>query len=41
MGTGLGVPGKIEKITHENVQEVAKKAEQKMTIIMKEIISSL
>jgi len=39
--TDLGVPGKIEKITHENVQEVAKKAEQKMTIIMKEIISSL
>lgn len=39
--TDLGVPGKMEKITHENVQEVAKKAEQKMTIIMKEIISSL
>jgi purine-nucleoside phosphorylase len=39
--TDLGVPGKIEKITHEDVQKVAKKAEQKMTIIMKEIISSL
>jgi purine-nucleoside phosphorylase len=39
--TDLGVPGKIEKITHEGVQEVAEMAEQKMTVIMKELIASL
>lgn len=39
--TDLGVPGKIEKITHEGVQKVASKAEQKMTLIMKELIASL
>jgi len=39
--TDLGVPGKIEKITHEGVQEVAEMAEQKMTLIMKELIASL
>jgi purine-nucleoside phosphorylase len=39
--TDLGVPGKIVKVTHEEVQEVAAKAETKMTLIMKELISSL
>ena len=39
--TDLGVPGKIEKITHEGVQEVAERAEEKMTRIMKELIESL
>lgn len=39
--TDLGVPGKIEKITHEAVQEVAEMAEEKMTRIMKELIASL
>ena len=39
--TDLGVPGKIETITHEAVQEVASKAEEKMTIIMQELISLL
>ncbi len=39
--TDLGVPGKIETITHEAVQEVAAKAEEKMTIIMRELISML
>jgi purine-nucleoside phosphorylase len=39
--TDLGVPGKIVKVTHEDVIEVAAKAEPKMTLIMKELISSL
>ncbi len=39
--TDLGVPGKIETITHEGVQDVAAKAEEKMTTIMKELISLL
>jgi purine-nucleoside phosphorylase len=39
--TDLGVPGKIVKVTHEEVQEVAAKAETKMTLIMEELISSL
>ena len=39
--TDLGVPGKIVKVTHEEVQEVAAKAETKMTLIMEELISTL
>ncbi len=39
--TDLGVPGKIEKITHESVQEVAARAERKMTLIMKTMIERL
>lgn len=39
--TDLGVPGKIETITHEAVQKVAAKAEEKMTIIMRELINLL
>jgi len=39
--TDLGVPGKIVEVTHEEVQKVAAKAETKMTLIMKELISSL
>jgi purine-nucleoside phosphorylase len=39
--TDLGVAGKIVKVTHEEVQEVAKKAETKMTFLMKELISTL
>jgi purine-nucleoside phosphorylase len=39
--TDLGVPGKIVKVTHEEVQKVAAKAETKMTLIMEELISSL
>lgn len=39
--TDLGVPGKIETITHESVQEVAMKAEEKMTLIMKNLIATL
>jgi purine-nucleoside phosphorylase len=39
--TDLGVPGKIVKVTHEDVQRVAERQEPKMTLIMKELISSL
>lgn len=39
--TDLGVPGKIVKITHEAVQEVAGRAEKKMTLIMKTMIERL
>lgn len=37
--TDLGVPGKIEKVTHEAVVEVANRQEPKMTTIMRELIS--
>lgn len=39
--TDLGVEGKIVKVTHEDVQQVAEEAEPKMTLIMRELISSL
>jgi purine-nucleoside phosphorylase len=39
--TDLGVPGKIVKVTHEDVQDVASKAEPKMTLIMRELVSGL
>lgn len=39
--TDLGVPGKIEKTTHEDVQRVASIQEPKMTTIMKTLISEL
>jgi purine-nucleoside phosphorylase len=39
--TDLGVPGKIVEVTHEDVQRVAEKAEPHMTLIMKELITSL
>jgi purine-nucleoside phosphorylase len=39
--TDLGVKGKIEYTTHENVQREAEKAEARMTTIMTELISSL
>ncbi len=39
--TDLGVPGKIEIITHESVQKIAAQAEKKMTLIMKELIASV
>jgi purine-nucleoside phosphorylase len=39
--TDLGIPGKIVKVTHEDVQNVAMKAEPKMTLIMKELVSQL
>lgn len=39
--TDLGVEGKIEETSHEEVQIVAAKQEPKMTFIFKEIINSL
>lgn len=39
--TDLGVPGKIIEMTHEIVQQVAQKAEPKMTLIIKELIKTL
>ncbi len=39
--TDLGIPGKITKVTIEDVQKVAGEAEPKMTLIMKELIAGL
>ncbi|MCC6251228.1 MAG: purine-nucleoside phosphorylase [Bacteroidia bacterium] len=39
--TDMGVDGRIVKVTHEDVQRVAEKAEPKMTLIMKELISKI
>ncbi len=39
--TDSGVPGQIVEISHEEVQEVAMKAEPKMTLILKELIRKI
>ncbi len=39
--TDLGVPGKIVKVTHADVQGVAERAEPLMTLIMKELVAEL
>lgn len=39
--TDLGVPGRIVKVTHEDVQLAAELAEPKMTLIMKELLQGL
>ena len=39
--TDLGVPGKIKKVSVQDVIEVASRQEPKMTRIMKELISSI
>ena len=39
--TDLGVPGKIKKVTHEDVQNVAKLTEPKLTLLIKELISKI
>jgi len=39
--TDMGVPGQIVEVTHEDVQQVAEKAEPKMTRIMEELLTSL
>jgi purine-nucleoside phosphorylase len=39
--TDLGVPGKIKKVSVQDVIEVASRQEPKMTQIMKELISSI
>ncbi|MDD2381800.1 MAG: purine-nucleoside phosphorylase, partial [Mariniphaga sp.] len=39
--TDSGVPGEIVEISHEEVQQVAMKAEPKMTLIMKKLIDTM
>jgi len=39
--TDSGVPGQIVEISHEEVQEVASKAEPNMTLILKELVAGL
>lgn len=39
--TDLGVPGKIKKVTHEEIQKVSEVAEPKLTLIIKELISRI
>ena len=39
--TDLGVPGKIKKVTHEEIQKVSELAEPKLTLIIKELIASI
>jgi purine-nucleoside phosphorylase len=39
--TDLGIPGKIEYLTHEQVQQAAAAAEPKLSRIVKELISSI
>ena len=39
--TDSGVPGEIVEISHEEVQEVAMKAEPKMTLIMRKLIENI
>jgi purine-nucleoside phosphorylase len=39
--TDSGVPGEIVEISHEEVQEVAMKAEPKMTLLMKKLIEGI
>jgi len=39
--TDSGVPGEIVEVSHEEVQEVAKKAEAKMAIIIRELLKSI
>jgi len=39
--TDLGVPGKIVKVTHQDVQNVASKAEQNMTRLIKKLLECI
>ena len=39
--TDLGVPGKIKEISHSEIQKIAAAAEPKLTLIIKELISSM
>ena len=39
--TDLGVPGKIQKVSHEEIQKVAEKTEPNLTLIIKELIASI
>jgi len=39
--TDLGVPGKIEKISHEDVQRAAEKVKPKLTFLIEQFVASL
>jgi purine-nucleoside phosphorylase len=39
--TDSGVPGEIREISHEEVQEVAMKAEPRMSLIIKQLVMTL
>ena len=39
--TDLGVPGKIIEVSHEDVQKIGNLSEQKMTRIMKDMLTQL
>ncbi len=39
--TDLGIEGKIQKITHEEIQMVAAQQEPKMTLLLKELVSRI
>jgi len=39
--TDLGVPGKIKKVTHKDVQRVAENSEPSLTLLIKELISKI
>ena len=39
--TDLGVPGKIEQVSHEKIQKIAEAAEPKLSLIIKNLISSI
>jgi len=39
--TDLGVPGRIKKVTHEDVQNVAEITEPKLTLLIKNLISKI
>ena len=39
--TDLGIEGKIQKVTHEEIQKVSAKSEPKLTFIIKQLISTI
>jgi purine-nucleoside phosphorylase len=39
--TDIGVPGKIKKVTHAEIQQVSEVAEPKLTLIIKELITNI
>ena len=39
--TDLGVTGKIQRVTHEEIQKVSEVSEPKLTLIIKELINNL
>ena len=39
--TDLGVPEKIQKVSHEEIQKIAEVAEPKLSVIVEELIKTL